>query len=174
MHILVKWPGVNMLDVYPVDSLQDIELGLSISYVPAVPANVDIAKGKTFLIRCSKNAEPSEAFFVAAEHNRKIEELEHANARLTKKAKEKCVMTNMVDQMENLIQTASSQNAAAVTAAPMLDIGLGVCVDAGVLHRIERSSKGDRTRLARALIWAVFSPEEMIGRTSYGIPCNAH
>ncbi|XP_064483150.1 uncharacterized protein LOC135396008 [Ornithodoros turicata] len=101
----------------------------------------------------------------------------HANARLTKKlrkAKEKCVMTNMVDQMENVIQTASSQNAAAVTAAPMLDIGLGVCMDAGVLHRIERNSKGDRTRLARALIWAVFSPEEMIGRTSYGIPCNAH
>ncbi|XP_064462563.1 uncharacterized protein LOC135373262 isoform X2 [Ornithodoros turicata] len=83
-------------------------------------------------------------------------------------------MTNTVDQMENLIQTASNQSAAAVTAAPMLDIGLGVCVYAGVLHRIERSCKGDRTRLAHALIWAVFSPEEMIGQTSYGRQCNAH
>ncbi|XP_064472849.1 uncharacterized protein LOC135387677 [Ornithodoros turicata] len=201
-----------MLDVYPIDSLQDVDLGLSILHDPSY---VDEAKGRTFLVKWSEDSEPSEAFIVAAgtshelerkrskllkalelvgdicgvreseaaactdcaENKRKIEELEHANARLMKKlrrAKEKCAMSNMVDHMESIIQTASTQNNAVVNTAPKVDIGLGVCLDAGVLHRIERSSKGDGTRLARSLMRAVFLPEEMVGRTLYGRPCNAH
>ncbi|XP_064463498.1 uncharacterized protein LOC135374474 [Ornithodoros turicata] len=83
-------------------------------------------------------------------------------------------MSNMVGKIEEIIAAASTQQAAAVCTATKVDIGLGVCLDAGVLHGIQRAAKGDGAKMARSLMRAVFLHEEMTGHTLYGRPYNAH
>ncbi|XP_064472585.1 uncharacterized protein LOC135387158 isoform X2 [Ornithodoros turicata] len=118
-----------------------------------------------------------EACTRSEDQKRLIQQLEHQNHKLAKKlrnAKEKCEMVTMVGRMEDIIASASNQQQSPVCTATKVDIGLGVCFNAGVLHRIERGAKGDGTKLARSVMRAVFLPEEMVRRTLYGKPCNAH
>lgn len=207
MHILVKWPRLNSLDVYSVDCLLDVGVGLNLINDPGC---VNDLKGRKFLIKWCAEAEPEEAYIVAAGapealekkrtkvlkafevvtdicghqdeascaecpgHKRKIEELEDKNAHLSRKlekAKRKSEISSVVEQMENIIESA--KQASTIATASKVDIGLGVLVEAGVLHRIERAAKGDGKRLARSLMRVVFALEEMKGHTLYGIKCNA-
>ncbi|XP_064466853.1 uncharacterized protein LOC135377989 [Ornithodoros turicata] len=167
-------PGneLHPLDVYPIESLVDVDVGLRILHEPESVTDI---KGKKFLVNWSPEADASEAYIVAAgapeqlekkrtkvlkalqvvsdihcvsrereectncvEQKRRIEELEHRNQKLAKKlrrAREKCEMVDMVGRIEEIVTTASSQQSnAAVCTATKVDIGLGVCLDAGVLH----------------------------------------
>ncbi|XP_064463088.1 uncharacterized protein LOC135373996 [Ornithodoros turicata] len=61
LHVLVKWPGSCQLDVYPVDRMVDVDVGLQLINDRGY---LDEVRHKNFLFTWDKNAEPAEAIVV--------------------------------------------------------------------------------------------------------------
>ncbi|XP_064479943.1 uncharacterized protein LOC135393437 [Ornithodoros turicata] len=87
---------------------------------------------------------------------------------------ESSTLTRRLQKYKRKIERLRNLEQAPTVGAPRVDIGLGVVMDAGVLHRVEAGARGDGTKLARSLLRAVFHPDELVGNTLLGGKCNAH
>ncbi|XP_077552638.1 uncharacterized protein LOC144167142 [Haemaphysalis longicornis] len=58
--------------------------------------------------------------------------------------------------------------------APIMqvDIGSGVLVEEGALEALQSNCPGSAAKFARGLLRIVFAPEELLGRSMLGKPCN--
>ncbi|XP_064477720.1 uncharacterized protein LOC135391397 [Ornithodoros turicata] len=63
---------------------------------------------------------------------------------------------------------------AAVVAEPQVDIGNGVLVGSHHLTYLKSRYAGQATKFARALLRALFTPEELKGKSLFGMRCNAY
>ncbi|XP_064468571.1 uncharacterized protein LOC135380290 [Ornithodoros turicata] len=83
--------------------------------------------------------------------------------------------SKMVKRLKRLVESDMGKGqSATVVAEPQVDIGGGVLVGSHHLTYLKSRCEGNATKFARALLRVLFSPEELRGKSLFGVASNAH
>ncbi|KAH7961732.1 hypothetical protein HPB52_011606 [Rhipicephalus sanguineus] len=145
-HVLVKWIAEDKWDVYPLKSVVDAAIGMSL--LEDTATTLDRLKDTAVEILWQAGEPTAPAKILAVDASR------------------------MEKRLHKMLDKASADTNVKV-ASLKVDIGNGVLVDETTLERIRKDSKKSGCRFARGLMRAVFMPEELTNKSLFGRKCNS-
>ncbi|XP_075534192.1 uncharacterized protein LOC142567983 [Dermacentor variabilis] len=184
-HVLVKWESEDTWEVYPVKRAADVAIGMDLLRDPARSQASTERKWNRLALEAAVTDSPATGAKRTCDHLEQIKSLEKTVGSLKKEVQElkeelaqarQCTdASRMVKRLKDMLENASTPaEPVDIAAAPKVDIGDGVCVEEGLLKRLRLDANNSGSRFARSLLKALFTKEELEGRSLFGWTSNAH